>query len=784
MTAFIAMLLLAQTGRGLGYSYFPPMPRGTMHVSRPDIGVRVSPSSGDGPITVQIFLDGASVPVTAGPDGWYGYHPVAPLTPGPHHAVAMISSAGYSDFQTSSDFTVAADALDTLPAQTVEGIVAQNTINRLRQSIGLGPLAYDPTLGAAADSHARYDALHPTEPDPHMERPGATGFVGEDPLTRAQAYGFYDVGADEVIDFKLRAEENIADWMASLYHRLSLVNPGSHTMGYGLALDSGGEPVGVADLGSHAVANSIVVRYPADGATGVPTGWAGREHPDPLRLFPAASGPLGYTVTLGFSPAPRALTLGSYSLRSGDGSAVAVYHYSPENDDQLTDTVALIPTAPLQPGTTYRVDLRGTVDQGSGAQPYRYSWSFTTAREPWLTVTGKIWHTDAANNLTQVELTGQGFAPGIDVFLQGQKVPGLVVDSPTHLHFSAPAGFQGGAADLVVATPGGQEEAWAKFFDGSEGLSNSGHDWSSRWLVGGAGATTALQGADGAVLLPASLLEAMGWHTSSGTRVGRFLATAGGHDLTAVTGRPVAEVDGTPVKLTATPRQQGSSLYVPAGLVKAGAEALGLPLQISIDNGPWTVTLAGFTDVLGHWAQSAIVRLAGTGIISGYGDGTFRPQAALTRAAYLKLVVASLHTPGDTRSVSWLADTDGHWLQRQGYLAAAVAAGVLTRSDAPGGLFHPDDPVDRQTMATWAARAMGLEQTARQMTDSRSQLASRFVDASSVSDQAAPYVLLAAQAGLISGYAAPGGYRFQPADGATRAEAVTIINRLQTKLVP
>lgn len=41
---------------------------------------------------------------------------------------------------------------------------------------------------------------------------------------------------------------------------------------------------------------------------------------------------------------------------------------------------------------------------------------------------------------------------------------------------------------------------------------------------------------------------------------------------------------------------------------------------------------SGFSDINGHWAQAAILQAQGTGILTGYNDGTFRPNAKLTRA--------------------------------------------------------------------------------------------------------------------------------------------------------
>ncbi|WP_341347168.1 Ig-like domain-containing protein [Paenibacillus sp. FSL H3-0469] len=51
---------------------------------------------------------------------------------------------------------------------------------------------------------------------------------------------------------------------------------------------------------------------------------------------------------------------------------------------------------------------------------------------------------------------------------------------------------------------------------------------------------------------------------------------------------------------------------------------------------------AGFSDIAGHWAQAAIERMSQAGIITGYEDGTFRPDQTLTRAEAVTIVNRAL----------------------------------------------------------------------------------------------------------------------------------------------
>ncbi|WP_274365480.1 cadherin-like beta sandwich domain-containing protein [Paenibacillus thermotolerans] len=48
--------------------------------------------------------------------------------------------------------------------------------------------------------------------------------------------------------------------------------------------------------------------------------------------------------------------------------------------------------------------------------------------------------------------------------------------------------------------------------------------------------------------------------------------------------------------------------------------------------------LTGYSDVGGHWAEQAIANVVAAGYMIGYGDGTFRPNEALTRAEAVKVL--------------------------------------------------------------------------------------------------------------------------------------------------
>ncbi len=48
-----------------------------------------------------------------------------------------------------------------------------------------------------------------------------------------------------------------------------------------------------------------------------------------------------------------------------------------------------------------------------------------------------------------------------------------------------------------------------------------------------------------------------------------------------------------------------------------------------------------FSDISGHWVQKFIEALAAANIISGFPDGSFRPDDSLNRAQYATLFVSA-----------------------------------------------------------------------------------------------------------------------------------------------
>ena len=118
---------------------------------------------------------------------------------------------------------------------------------------------------------------------------------------------------------------------------------------------------------------------------------------------------------------------------------------------------------------------------------------------------------------------------------------------------------------------------------------------------------------------------------------------------------------------------------------------------------PASAFAAGASDISGHWAQVTIQSWMDKGLIKGYPDGTFKPDQNLTRAEFMTLanrafgytaVVPITYT--DVKAGSWYAPE----------VAKAKGAGYI--SGYPDGTMKPENPITREEVATIIARLQHL----------------------------------------------------------------------------
>ena len=69
-----------------------------------------------------------------------------------------------------------------------------------------------------------------------------------------------------------------------------------------------------------------------------------------------------------------------------------------------------------------------------------------------------------------------------------------------------------------------------------------------------------------------------------------------------------------------------------------------------------------FSDIQGHWAELCIHALAKSNVVSGYPDGSFRPEALVSRAeAAALLILAFPNAPQIRKAIPFRDVATGYW---------------------------------------------------------------------------------------------------------------------------
>ena len=148
--------------------------------------------------------------------------------------------------------------------------------------------------------------------------------------------------------------------------------------------------------------------------------------------------------------------------------------------------------------------------------------------------------------------------------------------------------------------------------------------------------------------------------------------------------------------------------------------------------------------------------------VKGFPDGTVRPADYVTRAQtatmLYRLLTAQRRDEIFTSVNSFTDVSAGNWFNKA--VSSMAQGGYI--NGYPGGYFDPDRNITRAEFVTMVARFGTTENASASFTDVGEHWAYR-------------YIAAASEKGWISGY--PGG-SFRPDQNITRAEAMTILNRV------
>lgn len=122
---------------------------------------------------------------------------------------------------------------------------------------------------------------------------------------------------------------------------------------------------------------------------------------------------------------------------------------------------------------------------------------------------------------------------------------------------------------------------------------------------------------------------------------------------------------------------------------------------------PFSVSAAGFKDVEeSYWAKEEIDYLVSKGVIAGFPDGTFKPEEAVTREQFAKMVcIAKGLSEYKPAKATFKDVASSRW--SYGFIEAAVKAGYI--KGYTDGTFKPERAISREELAVLGIRVLGKE---------------------------------------------------------------------------
>lgn len=173
---------------------------------------------------------------------------------------------------------------------------------------------------------------------------------------------------------------------------------------------------------------------------------------------------------------------------------------------------------------------------------------------------------------------------------------------------------------------------------------------------------------------------------------------------------PIPEPDNTPVGLN-TEDHVAYIIGYEDGTVRPGAnitraEVATIFFRLLTDEtreSYWSQS-SGFTDVAsGAWYSNAVSTLTRAGILDGYEDGSFRPNASITRAEFTKIAVSFFKHAGGASSNPFNDVPDSAWYAE--FVKAAAELGLIDGYE--DGTFRPNAPITRAEACTIVNRTLG-----------------------------------------------------------------------------
>ena len=190
------------------------------------------------------------------------------------------------------------------------------------------------------------------------------------------------------------------------------------------------------------------------------------------------------------------------------------------------------------------------------------------------------------------------------------------------------------------------------------------------------------------------------------------------------------------------------------------------------------ITIKTFSDIDNSGHRENIEKAAELGIINGYADGTFKPDAQVTRAQFITMLYRAAGSPEvklpEGKTEIELGFTDADTINDVYKMAVAwgVENGIIKGYE--DNTFRPHQAITRAQMSTMLYRYLTLEDVWGAAPDELKE-AYNFTDKGDIAAPFVEAVNVMANAGLLKGFADGS---FRPNETATRGQAATLFVRI------
>ena len=172
------------------------------------------------------------------------------------------------------------------------------------------------------------------------------------------------------------------------------------------------------------------------------------------------------------------------------------------------------------------------------------------------------------------------------------------------------------------------------------------------------------------------------------------------------------------------------------------------------------------------WAKNAMEKMSVKGLIKGYGDNTFKPNASVSQLEAVVMALRVLGWEEDARSSKYASKLVSKYKGGRldpwayGYVNVAYEKGILDEVDIM--YFNPNSAAKRWEVAKYFVRALGKEDIAED--HMRDKL--DFKDYSAIPVGAVGYIYVMNDLGLMVGNA---NGTFNPNGAVSRAEMAVLL---------